>query len=198
MMQGRNHDSDAVADRIRPGSVGVEIGVWAGDTSAKFLKKASHLHLVDPWSVDPYKAGAEYGGFQKFRERYAQMVGSVEPKAFDDYYEDTYQKVRRRFAGKPVTIHRMTSAAFFDWWATGCSNGVDWVYIDGLHSYEACMGDLRGAFKILKQGGVIYGDDYGHPKSHRLGPVGTAVDDFAKEIGRRVIRIGEHQFELAL
>ena len=50
-MVGKNNDSAHTCARIPTGSVGVEIGVWKGDSSARFLTRASHLHLVDSWST---------------------------------------------------------------------------------------------------------------------------------------------------
>ena len=54
MMLGKNVGSEETWKRIPFNSVGVEIGVWKGDSSEKFLRKASHLHLVDQWSPIAY------------------------------------------------------------------------------------------------------------------------------------------------
>jgi hypothetical protein len=44
-----NPGASIVAKLLQKDSVGVEIGVWRGDSSAEFLARTSHLHLVDPW-----------------------------------------------------------------------------------------------------------------------------------------------------
>ena len=44
MMFGKNPGTDATWKRIPEGSVGAELGVWMGDSSAKFLKRA-HLFI---------------------------------------------------------------------------------------------------------------------------------------------------------
>lgn len=44
-----NPGASIVARLLPAGAVGVEIGVWKGDSSAQFLLRTSHLHLVDPW-----------------------------------------------------------------------------------------------------------------------------------------------------
>jgi hypothetical protein len=151
MMFGENKAVGAVVDRIPRGSIGVEIGVWRGDSSAKFLSKAARLHLVDPWSVGAYGADPAY------LKRYSVLVGSSKPEDFEKYYEDVFRSVCRRFVKNPVIVHRMTSSQFFSIF----KDKVDWVYIDGLHTYEGCLADIRGARQILLPGGVIYGDDYG-------------------------------------
>ena len=55
MMVGRNIGSTETAKRIPKDSVGVEIGVWRGDTTEKFIKNAKEIVAVDPWSVEGMK-----------------------------------------------------------------------------------------------------------------------------------------------
>ena len=47
MMFGKNPGTDQTWKRIPEYSVGAELGVWQGESSEKFLKRASHVHLVD-------------------------------------------------------------------------------------------------------------------------------------------------------
>ena len=56
---------------------------------------------------------------------------------------------------------------------------LDWIYIDGNHSYEQCIKDLKNALNIVKPGGLIIGDDYGWPdaKWQKAG-VTKAVNEF--------------------
>ena len=92
-----------------------------------------------------------------------------------------YLRVRELFRGRPVTIHRRTSSDFFRTF----TEQVDWVYIDGLHDYASVKADLLGAARILKPGGVIYGDDYG-----KKGGVQQAVDEFAPH--RRLLGMSQY------
>lgn len=174
MMFGKNKGAALTAERIPIDSVGVEIGVWRGDSSALFLKRAKHLHLVDPWSVEAYESSDEFGDYAAYLNRYSKLVGSNKPEQFQKFYDGIYNSVKKRFRGCPVTIHRQTSAGFF----AGFRTSVDWVYIDGLHSFEGCQGDLVCALGFIKPGGSIFGDDYGN----KLG-VTKAVDHFAKQTG---------------
>lgn len=59
------------------------------------------------------------------------------------------------------------------------SNGIDWLTVDGDHSYAGCMFDL-GAAKYLNQNGIIIIDDYksGKPNGFYLPAVTNAVNDF--------------------
>ena len=55
MMFGKNPGTDETWKRIPEYSVGAELGVWQGESSEKFLKRASHVHLVDSWSPVVYE-----------------------------------------------------------------------------------------------------------------------------------------------
>lgn len=173
-MIGRNIGSDETWQKIPMNSVGVEIGVWRGDSSAKFLKRARHLYLVDSWSVVPYEHNDEHGGYEAYLDRYARMVGSRDPRDFQGYYDQVFESVVERFHDRPITIFRMNSADFF----AAFDQTVDWVYIDGDHSYHGCRRDLEGSLGIVRPGGTIFGDDYTNKPGVR-----QAVDEFVARTG---------------
>jgi len=160
MMFGHNPGSDETCKRIPKGTVGVELGVWKGESSEKFLKRASHLHLVDPWAVTAYEDSDEFGDYNGYLKRYSKLVGSRNPKDFQKYYDNIYKEVKRKFTDKPVTIHRCTTDEFF---AT-FTDQVDWIYVDALHSFDGCLSDLINSTKLVKIGGSIFGDDYSDKK----------------------------------
>ena len=59
---------------------------------------------------------------------------------------------------------------------------LNFIYIDGFHTYEAVIYDITEAEKIIKKGGIIGGHDYypiGHSREHEFG-VGKAVRDHYK------------------
>ena len=47
MMVGGNPFAEKTMWRIPKDSIGAELGVWKGDSSKLFLKRAKLLHLVD-------------------------------------------------------------------------------------------------------------------------------------------------------
>lgn len=55
---------------------------------------------------------------------------------------------------------------------------VDFVFVDGDHSYEAASADMETWWKKLKPGGFMALDDYGKSISPEVKP---AVDDFFSE-----------------
>lgn len=189
MMFGKNIESVRVVDRIQPGTVGVELGVWKGDSSEKFLKKTKHLHLVDAWAPESYEMSKEHGTFEDYLNRYAKLVGSRDPKDFVKYYDKIYEDVRARFLLKPVTIHRMFTKEFF---AT-FTERVDWVYVDAAHDHDGCYFDLENSLKIVKPGGSIFGDDYQNKPGVR-----SAVDAFIRDYDLVLDNFHGSQFEIKL
>lgn len=187
MMLGTNTGSNETWKRIPEGSTGVELGVWKGESSSKFLQRAGHLHLVDPWSAVAYEDSDEFGNYQGYLNRYSKIVGSNKPQDFQKYYDGIAHDVKTKFKDKPVTIHRMTTDEFFG----NFEGQVDWVYVDALHSFDGCLSDLRKSLKLVREGGSIFGDDYGNKPG-----VVKAVDAFIAETGLTLDNFYTTQFEI--
>lgn len=186
-MFGKNQESKKVVDRILINSVGVELGVWKGGSSEKFLKRTSHLHLVDAWAPIAYQESKEHGTFEDYLARYRIMVGSDDPKDFEKFYDNVYKEVVEKFKNKPVTIHRMSTKEFFKKF----NEKVDWVYVDAAHDHEGCYNDLISSLKIVKFGGYIYGDDYLNKPG-----VKSAVNQFIKETDLKFDNFFGSQYEI--
>jgi hypothetical protein len=189
MMFGNNIESSSVLKRIPINTVGVELGVWKGDSSERFLSKAKHLHLVDAWAPESYQESKEHGTYEDFLERYSVLVGSKDPQDFVRYYNKVYEAVKDRFILRPVTIHRMSTREFFDKF----KEKVDWVYVDAAHDHDGCYFDLMSSLKIVKPGGSIFGDDY-----HNKPGVKSAVDQFIADHDLVLNNFYKSQFEIKL
>lgn len=132
--------------------VGVEVGVHKGMNIKRILNfiNIKKLYLVDPWT------------------------GSNQNEKNDQ--EKIYQNVLRDFSyNSKIEIIRKTSI-------DACKDfknlSLDFVYIDGDHSYESVKQDLNSWFPKIKMFGVICGDDYGHFSGKG---VIKAVDEFSYE-----------------
>ena len=68
--------------------------------------------------------------------------------------------------------------------------GIDWLTIDGDHSYQGCLADLEVA-RHLNEAGIVIIDDYksGPPNGVQLPQVTKAVEDFALD-GKPFLRLG--------
>jgi len=153
--------------RLPKRSIGVEIGVWAGEHAAAILRalRPERLHLLDPWAFAPEEpyAQAWYGGARASSQ--AEM---------DEVYKRVLKRFEIEIAGRVVVIHRSTSAAAA---ARFEDASLDWVYVDGNHLYEYVWTDLELFAPKVRLGGFLAGDDYGAPGWWDDG-VRRAVDHF--------------------
>lgn len=192
-----NKDSRHIMHAIRPNTIGAEIGVWMGNTSTQFLKKGlKKFYMVDSYSVEPYKENTERS-YQEYIAKYQPITGEFSEAGFQRFYDRVYNEVKERFQDPEVEICRMTSDMWFEQFN---DEMLDWIYIDGDHSYEGCLRDLENSLKVVKQGGLILGDDYGWPNAKWFKPgVTKAVDEFINRHKlNKMLRHGETQYEIRI
>lgn len=190
MMIGYNNGADDTSKRIPTNSIGAEIGVWRGETSLKFLKRnLKHLYLVDPWSLSPWFDTLTPAEQKETIAKYSRVVSGNTREEFQKYYDSVYESVVRKCSGDNVTILRMSSADFFK----QLDQKLDWIYIDGDHSYEGTLFDLESSIEVVRPGGIIFGDDYGNKKE-----VKQAVDDFIQKHSLSLKVFAKNQFEINL
>jgi hypothetical protein len=152
-------------------TVCAEIGVAEGYFSRKILEneQPKKLHLIDPWE------------FQK-RDDYSKDVNNVDNNVNQIRYNSIQMMFQDNVAKGQVTIHRDFSQNVVHQFE---DNYFDWVYIDGLHSYEGVMQDLENFDKKVKEDGMIIGHDYANNFQSREMEFGVipAVNDFVKKKG---------------
>jgi len=145
---------------------GAEIGVLNGNTAGRLLRARpllTHI-MVDPWCV-PGKDST-----------YWKSADSNARKAQREH-EAAYKRTLKvtKFAGKRGKIMRMTSAQA----ATQVKEqSLDFVFIDGDHSYEGTKLDIQLWLSKIKPGGWIGGHDYKHEKRQDLNGIDKAVEEF--------------------
>ncbi len=140
-----------------------------GDFAAAILRsrRPSQLHLIDAWE---YRTEAEYE-----HASYGGHSGDGQQR-MDAMYESVIDRFRSEIECGQVIVRRARSvdaAAFFP------DESLDWVYIDADHAYEGAKRDLDAYFRVLKSGGFMAGDDYGHMGGWFQDGVTRAVDEFA-------------------
>jgi hypothetical protein len=169
---------------LRKGSVGVEIGVWRGDFSARLLRavRPAKLHLVDPWALqaDEDHREAWYG------------PGAGDQAFLDAIHDGVVRRFDRQIAKGVVEVHRLPSAQAAQLFA---ESSLDWVYVDGDHVYDAVQADLNLFAPKLKPEGLLAGDDYGSTGWWQDG-VTRAVDGFVARTGFEVVALRANQFVL--
>ena len=131
--------------------VALEIGTWFGDGStaiwASRLSEGARLFLVDSWRE--YVSRADKAS----STAYAGM-DDVHRVAIHAALHRIYRYERERpgeivlLRGKAAGIGRLFQP-----------NSFDFVYIDGSHYYADVVEDVRMAKRLVKDGGIICGDD---------------------------------------
>lgn len=147
-----------------------EIGVNLGEFSRLILDQCapSTLHLIDPWELSTAD------------DDYAQAEGKA-PET--DQAEARYETVLAMFAKEreqdQVRIHRAYSDKAADDFA---DESLDWIYIDGNHTYEYVRQDLETYLPKLKPDGLILGHDYARNSLARKYGFGVveAVNEFCQ------------------
>lgn len=119
---------------VKPHYTGVEIGVFIGTSSKRFLEKCTYMYFIDPF------------------ETYEEYRGSE-----NDFVSiDIFLKEMTPYFGR-YTLLKQTSAS-----AAGSVPQVDFVYIDGNHDPEFVKQDIKLYWPKIKSGGFISGHDYGY------------------------------------
>jgi cephalosporin hydroxylase len=128
----------AIMPFVKPEHVGVEIGVYHGDSSTVFLENCSHMYFIDPC---------------------AEYAENPDKSWFTN--EDHFRKLIEPFNDK-ATFFKGLSA---DEKILNAIPEVDFVFIDANHEYEYVTQDIRLYWPKIKPGGFICGHDYGggHP-----------------------------------
>jgi len=152
--------------------LGIEIGVWQGWYMRHLLMRTPmHIYGIDPWVA-------------------TESYGDVDPKAEDfdpmalgddgyEWQEARYMATMSLFRGAPPS--RCTVLRSFSYLLTPFfpDKTVDFVYIDGEHTYDAVTQDIADWWPKVKPGGIMAGHDYNETNP------GTkqAVNEFAEKYG---------------
>lgn len=120
--------------------VGVQWGRYAADVMT--IVAPAKMTLIDPWC------------HQTMRYEAPNNVCDTEQQA---RYERVLEKFASAIASGQVEVHRAFSADVLPTLPDHC---LDWMHIDGNHSYEALSLDLNEARRIVKPDGLILCHDY--------------------------------------
>jgi predicted O-methyltransferase YrrM len=136
---------------------GIEIGCLNGDGSEYLLSNLPQLTIT---IIDPFLEYIDWHG--------GLVKGNYE-----------LAKSRLNKFGKRHIIHQATSDEMSDKLS---DKHYNFVFIDGLHTYEQVLKDCKNYYKKIKDGGLFSGHDYAVIPAVRY-----AVDEFAKAHKKKVM-----------
>lgn len=147
--------------------IGVEVGVAHGGHSLTILEKTKVKKL---YCIDPYKHIKGYDDPM-----------NISQKAFDLLFIQAQNRLSHH-ASRVEFIRKPSKLA-----AQKIQEPLDFVYLDGDHSYEGVATDLISWYCKIRIGGIIGGHDYNHPN---FPGVKKATESFFFRFGYR-INVGE-------
>lgn len=124
----------------------IEIGSYIGESTIIFAE-----HFKNVISIDPHLDYSEINSdnYPKFSLVYEEFIKNI----------SKYDNVKH--------IRKSSDEAVVD-----ILEKVDFVYIDGLHTYDQVVKDITNYRNVIKEGGILGGHDYNFIPS-----VTKAVDD---------------------
>ena len=146
-MQVSLNARQTIAGLLPKRGIGAEIGVFRGDYSRTLFAQTQpkRLFLVDPWENSPRP--------EHERSLYASSTGTD--------MAAVHAEVVRKFSGAPYAGRvEVVRSASVPWLESLADASLDYVYIDGDHTYDAVRQDIALAVAKVRPGGVIALDDY--------------------------------------
>jgi len=174
---GRHKNRLLMLDQLPKHGRGAEIGVWNGGFSEFILEVTTpqELVLIDPWDLLSVQSDEE-----RTHKKHADT----------DFMADMFQNVTERYGHLDnVNIVKGFSS---DVLSNYPDDYFDWVYVDGNHQYDFVKQDVELAFRKVRTGGIVAGDDFFWKRDGRM-HVKEAVLDAMKNHGmtNRPTRMGQ-------
>jgi predicted O-methyltransferase YrrM len=136
----------------------VEIGAYAGESTVLFAKHFKEVVTIDPFmnDYDPNDITCQFMELELVYERFLENI-----KPYDNITHI-----------RDISDNAISKLNQFD-----MIEKVDFVYIDGLHTYDQVKKDIENYIPIINQNGFIAGHDF-HPVWQGV------IDAVLEKIGR--------------
>jgi len=170
----------------------LEVGARYGESSQIILK---YLNIKEYIIVDPYTSYDEYSG-----DGFNGILKNTED---DKIFNETKKKLttinkniifNRTFSNNKNTLSKIKDKS------------IDFIFIDGNHTYKYVLEDLENYYPKLKDNGILCGDDFfmRHRKNDILNTmpgnagydenmVYEAVLEFTKKYNKNYKEFGKHR-----
>jgi hypothetical protein len=148
---------------------GAELGVSKGRFTAFLCSNMYDMRMiaVDLWEPQPFASG---DGAQTY-------VGWDHNESLADFKAMCIQYFPRRV--RILRMHTVEAAKLIP------DESLDFVFVDALHTYEACKADIEAWWPKIRSGGMLSGHDYNHDKF-------PGVPKAVGETGRQTIILPDH------
>ena len=144
--------------------VGAEIGVFFGENSKAIL---DNLNMKTLYLIDPYDQG---------------LVGIEEQEA-PQYILGHAKRLLEPHSDKIIWVKQHSEEA-----AASIKGKLDFVYVDGDHTYEGAYKDFERYWPKIKKGGILGGHDFDNKEVAK-----AAADFFDTQPGEQIFFTGVDQ-----
>jgi hypothetical protein len=147
--------------------IAVEVGVWRGDYSRLIVGALAPTKF---YGVDPYQI------FEDYKDQ-PDPVEFANQQNLDRLHDRVVNNYRSLPGTSLMRSTGIQAAQQFD------DNSIDFVYIDGDHTYEFVSKDIAAWWPKVRAGGILSGHDYtpGNPRKGHVYGVIEAVTEFAQQ-----------------
>ena len=124
----------------------IEIGSFVGESTVLFAQSFKEVIAIDPFlaDYDPADPTSYLFEFKNVYETYLERTGD-------------HQNIKTIVSTSNDALDQLKGLKY------------DFVYIDGLHTYEGVKTDIINYLPLIKEGGVIGGHDYTQSMPHLVG-----------------------------
>jgi predicted O-methyltransferase YrrM len=124
----------------------IEIGSFVGESTVLFAQSFKKVIAIDPFLAD-YDPKDPTSYLFEFKNVYETYLDRTSP----------YKNI------KTLTMSSDDAAKILS------NDYFDFIYIDGLHTYDGVKTDIKNYLPMVKKGGVIGGHDYTNKLPHLVG-----------------------------
>ena len=130
-----------------------EVGSWAGLSALRFAQAFPHGHIV---CVDTWLGSSEHW-LDRDNPRHDLRMVNGRPDIYGEFMATAanYGDQITPLPQTSIIAAQILKKAGFKF---------DLIYIDADHSYDGVRGGIRAFLPLLKEGGVMYGDDFSDPR----------------------------------
>jgi hypothetical protein len=144
--------------------VGAEIGVASGDNALSILKilPMKKLFLIDPYLKTDTNPYLKAWGSEKLTRAESEAKRKLAKFSSIEWLNITSDAAAKRVG-----------------------SNLDFVYVDGVHSFEGVKSDFELYYPLLNEDGIIGGHDYQKGEE----PLMNAVNMVARQLDRQVFNV---------
>jgi predicted O-methyltransferase YrrM len=124
----------------------IEIGSFVGESTVLFAQSFKKVIAIDPFlaDYDPADPTSYLFEFKNVFQTYLDRTGD-------------HQNIQTIVSTSDDAVSKLEGSKY------------DFIYIDGLHTYEGVKTDIINYLPLVKEGGVIGGHDYTMEHKHLVG-----------------------------